>query len=296
MSRIRREDRAQVLEEALPYFQRYRKQTIVLKYGGHAMVDRDLKEAFARDLVLLEQARINPVVVHGGGPQIGKMLEELGIESRFHAGMRITDAQTMDVVEMVLAGQVNKEIVARIGRHGGRAVGLTGRDAGLLRATKLEVEPTNTAPELIDLGRVGTVDAVDATIVRTLERSEIIPVVAPVGYGPGGVALNINADLVAQQLAIELQAERLLLMTDVDGVKDQNGELIRQLDVADVGALIEDGTISGGMIPKVRGAVEALRGGVAKVTIMNGTVPHAILLELFTDEGVGTEISDRSAS
>ena len=294
MSGITREDRAKVLEEALPYFQRYRKQTIVLKYGGHAMVDRDLKEAFARDLVLLEQARINPVVVHGGGPQIGKMLEELGIESRFHAGMRITDAQTMDVVEMVLAGQVNKEIVARIGRHGGQAVGLTGRDAGLLKAVKLEVEPTNQAPELIDLGRVGTVEAVDATIIETLEQSEIIPVVAPVGYGPGGVALNINADLVAQKVAIELRAERLLLMTDVDGVRDQSGELLRQLDVSHVEGLIADGTVSGGMIPKVRGAVEALRGGVKKVTIMNGTVPHAILLELFTNEGVGTEISDRS--
>ncbi len=294
MSGITREDRAKVLEEALPYFQRYRKQTIVLKYGGHAMVDRDLKEAFARDLVLLEQARINPVVVHGGGPQIGKMLQDLGIESRFHAGMRITDAQTMDVVEMVLAGQVNKEIVARIGRHGGQAVGLTGRDAGLLKAVKLEVEPSNQTPELIDLGRVGTVKAVDATIIKTLEQSEIIPVVAPVGYGPGGVALNINADLVAQQVAIELEAERLLLMTDVDGVKNKNGDLLRKLDVADVEDLIADGTISGGMIPKVRGAVEALRGGVKKVTIMNGTVPHAILLELFTDEGVGTEISDRS--
>ena len=294
MSGITREDRAKVLEEALPYFQRYRKQTIVLKYGGHAMVDRDLKEAFARDLVLLEQARINPVVVHGGGPQIGKMLQELGIESRFHAGMRITDAQTMDVVEMVLAGQVNKEIVARIGRHGGQAVGLTGRDAGLLKAVKLEVEPSNQTPELIDLGRVGTVEAVDATIIKTLEQSEIIPVVAPVGYGPGGVALNINADLVAQQVAIELEAERLLLMTDVDGVRGKSGDLLRKLDIADVEDLITDGTISGGMIPKVRGAVEALRGGVKKVTIMNGTVPHAILLELFTDEGVGTEISDRS--
>ena len=294
MSTITREARAQVLEEALPYFQRYRKQTIVLKYGGHAMVDRDLKEAFARDLVLLEQARINPVVVHGGGPQIGKMLQELGIESRFHGGMRITDAQTMDVVEMVLAGQVNKEIVARIGRHGGQAVGLTGRDAGLLKAKKMEAQPSNKTPEMIDLGRVGTVEAVDPTIIKTLEKSEIIPVVAPVGYGPGGVALNINADLVAQQVAIELGAERLLLMTDVDGVKDKDGALLKQLDVSDVERMIAEGTISGGMIPKVRGAVEALRGGVKKVTIMNGTVPHAILLELFTDEGVGTEIADRS--
>ena len=186
MSRIRREDRAQVLEGSA-LLSTYRKQTIVLKYGGNAMVGRDLKEAFARDLVLLEQARINPVVVHGGGPRSVKC-SKTSVLKPVSAGMRITDAQTMDVVEMVLAGQVNKEIVARIGRHGGRAVGLTGRDAGLLRATKLEVEPTNTAPELIDLGRVGTVDAVDATIVRTLERSEIIPVVAPVGYGPGGCA------------------------------------------------------------------------------------------------------------
>jgi acetylglutamate kinase len=291
MSRITREERAQVLEEALPYFQRYRKRTIVLKYGGHAMVDRDLKEAFARDLVLLEQARINPVVVHGGGPQIGKMLKNLGIESQFHGGMRITDEQTMDVVEMVLAGQVNKEIVARIGRHGGQAVGLTGRDAGLLKARKMEAQPSDHSPELIDLGRVGMVESVDATILETLEKSEIIPVVAPVGYGPGGTALNINADLVAQQLAIELSAERLLLMTDVDGVQDKNGKLMRHIDVSQVEGLIADGTISGGMIPKVRGAVEAVLGGVRKVTIMNGTVPHAILLELFTDEGVGTEIS-----
>jgi acetylglutamate kinase len=263
----------------------------VLKYGGHAMVDRDLKEAFARDLVLLEQARINPVVVHGGGPQIGKMLEDLGIESRFHGGMRITDAATMDVVEMVLAGQVNKEIVARIGRHGGKAVGLTGRDAGLLKARKLEVEPTDSSPELIDLGRVGEVISVDPTILHTLESSEIIPVVAPVGYGPGGVALNINADSVAQKLAIETAAERLLLMTDVDGVKDKSGVLIPRIEVDEIEALIADGTISGGMIPKVRGAVEAVRGGVGHVTILNGTVPHAILLELFTDQGVGTEIT-----
>ena len=290
MSKLSREARAQVLEEALPYFQRYRKQTIVLKYGGHAMVDRDLKEAFARDLVLLEQARINPVVVHGGGPQIGKMLEGLGIESRFHGGMRITDSKTMDVVEMVLAGQVNKEIVARIGRHGGQAVGLTGRDAGLLKARKMDKQPQQTSPELIDLGRVGTVEAVDPTILRMLERSEIIPVVAPVGYGPGGVSLNINADLVAQQVAAELKAERLLMMTDVDGVKDSEGNLLAKIDADTVESLIADGTISGGMIPKVRGAVQALRDGVKKVTIMNGTVPHAILLELFTDEGVGTEI------
>jgi acetylglutamate kinase len=296
MSKLTREERAQVLEEALPYFQRYRKRTIVLKYGGHAMVDRNLKEAFARDLVLLEQARINPVVVHGGGPQIGKMLKNLGIESQFHGGMRITDEQTMDVVEMVLAGQVNKEIVARIGRHGGRAVGLTGRDAGLLKARKMEAQPSDHSPELIDLGRVGTVDSVDVTILETLKKSEIIPVVAPVGYGPGGTALNINADLVAQQLAIELRAERLLLMTDVDGVQDKNGELIRHIDVSQIEGLIADGTISGGMIPKVRGAVEAVHGGVGKVTIMNGTVPHAILLELFTDEGVGTEISKEQSA
>ncbi|MDE0882230.1 MAG: acetylglutamate kinase [Myxococcota bacterium] len=296
MSKLTREERAQVLEEALPYFQRYRKRTIVLKYGGHAMVDRNLKEAFARDLVLLEQARINPVVVHGGGPQIGKMLKNLGIESQFHGGMRITDEQTMDVVEMVLAGQVNKEIVARIGRHGGRAVGLTGRDAGLLKARKMEAQPSDHSPELIDLGRVGTVDSVDVTILETLKKSEIIPVVAPVGYGPGGTALNINADLVAQQLAIELSAERLLLMTDVDGVQDKNGELIRHIDVSQIEGLIADGTISGGMIPKVRGAVEAVHGGVGKVTIMNGTVPHAILLELFTDEGVGTEISKEQSA
>jgi acetylglutamate kinase len=197
----------------------------------------------------------------------------------------------MDVVEMVLAGQVNKEIVARIGRHGGQAVGLTGRDAGLLRATKMDAQVSDHSPELIDLGRVGTVEAVDPTIITTLERSEIIPVVAPVGYGPGGVALNINADLVAQQLAIELRAERLLLMTDVDGVQSKDGVLIPRIDVEDVEPLIADGTISGGMIPKVRGAVQAVRGGVGKVTIMNGTVPHAILLELFTDDGVGTEIS-----
>jgi acetylglutamate kinase len=260
------------------------------------MVDRNLKEAFARDLVLLEQARINPVVVHGGGPQIGKMLKNLGIESQFHGGMRITDEQTMDVVEMVLAGQVNKEIVARIGRHGGRAVGLTGRDAGLLKARKMEAQPSDNSPELIDLGRVGTVESVDATILETLKKSEIIPVVAPVGYGPGGTALNINADLVAQQLAIELSAERLLLMTDVDGVQDKNGELIRHIDVSQIEGLIADGTISGGMIPKVRGAVEAVHGGVGKVTIMNGTVPHAILLELFTDEGVGTEISKEQSA
>jgi acetylglutamate kinase len=287
---VNQEQRAQVLMEALPYFQRYRRKTVVVKYGGHAMVDRTLKDNFAQDMVLLEQARMNPVVVHGGGPQIGAMLADLGIESRFHAGMRVTDEITMDVVEMVLAGRVNKEIVARIGRAGGRAAGLTGRDAGLLKARKLDLPPHDQTPEMIDLGRVGVVESVDPEIVRTLERSEIIPVIAPVGYGPGGVALNINADLVAQRLAEALGAMRLLLMTDVAGVCDAEGKLIHRLHVDEVEGLIASGVIGGGMIPKVRGAAEAVRNGVDRATILNGTVPHAILLELFTDEGVGTEI------
>lgn len=283
--------RAQVLKEALPYFQSYRGASVVVKYGGHAMSSRDLKESFAGDMVLLEQARVNPVVVHGGGPQIGQMLETMGIESRFHGGMRITDESTMDVVEMVLAGSVNKEIVARIARHGGRAVGLTGRDGGLLKATKMEAQPSEATPELIDLGRVGEVQSVDPTVLKTLIGDEFIPVIAPVAYGPGGVPLNINADVVAERVSTRLGAKRLLLMTDVDGVRDEAGDLIAELSAAEVEAMIEAGTISGGMIPKVRCAVRAARGGVEKVTILNGTVENAVVLELFTDQGVGTVIT-----
>ncbi len=283
--------RAQVLKEALPYFQRYRGQPVVVKYGGHAMSSRDLKESFAGDMVLLEQARVNPVVVHGGGPQIGEMLAALGIESRFHDGMRITDETTMDVVEMVLAGSINKEIVARVARHGGRAVGLTGRDGGLLRAHKLAAQPSVKTPELIDLGRVGEVEAVDPTILRTLIHDEFIPVIAPVAYGPGGIPLNINADVVAERISTQLQAKRLLLMTDVDGVRDEAGELQPELSAAQAESMIQKGIISGGMIPKVRCAVRAARGGVEKVTILNGTIPNAVILELFTNEGVGTVIT-----
>lgn len=296
MSRIRREDRAQVLEEALPYFQRYRKQTIVLKYGGHAMVDRDLKEAFARDLVLLEQARINPVVVHGGGPQIGDLLKRLSIESHFIDGMRVTDTATMDVVEMVLGGQVNKSIVNLINQHGGSAIGLTGKDAGLIRARKLTVSrqtPEMTQPEIIDIGHVGEVTGVNTDLLNMLVKGDFIPVIAPIGVGPGGESYNINADLVAGKVAEALKAEKLMLLTNIAGLMNKQGEVLTGLTTEQVNDLIADGTIYGGMLPKIKCALEAVQGGVTSSHIIDGRVPNAVLLEIFTDIGNGTMISNR---
>ena len=284
---------ARVLVEALPYIQRFSGKTLVVKYGGNAMVDERLKEGFARDIVLLKQVGINPVVVHGGGPQIGSLLARLGIESRFVDGMRVTDSETMDVVQMVLGGLVNKEIVSLINRFGGRAVGLTGKDGGLIRArrmTRTRSSPEIQAPEIVDLGHVGEVSGIDPAVVHMLDSGDFIPVIAPIGVGEDGTAYNINADLVAGKMAAVLGAEKLILLTNTAGILDKAGELIRRLSMPEVDALIEDGTLHGGMLPKVACALDALRSGVKSAHIIDGRVEHAVLLELLTDEGVGTLI------
>ncbi|ROR34479.1 acetylglutamate kinase [Inmirania thermothiophila] len=284
---------ARVLAEALPYIRRFRGRTVVIKYGGNAMVDARLKSGFARDVVLMKLVGIHPVVVHGGGPQIGRLLERIGKESRFVDGMRVTDAETMDVVEMVLGGLVNKEIVQLIASHGGRAVGLTGKDGGLIRARKLHIRrkgPELEQPEIIDLGHVGEVEAVDTGVVDMLVAGDFIPVIAPIGVGEDGRSYNINADLVAGRVAEVLQAEKLILLTNTAGVLDREGRVLTGLGPEEVDALIADGTIHGGMLPKVRCALEAVRAGVRAAHIIDGRVEHAVLLELFTDEGVGTLI------
>ncbi|GAB4168582.1 MAG: acetylglutamate kinase [Geothermobacteraceae bacterium] len=288
-------NKANVLMEALPWIRRFYGKTIVIKYGGNAMVDEKLKEGFARDVILMKYIGLNPVVVHGGGPQIGEVLKAMGIESRFEQGMRVTDAATMGVVEMVLGGKVNKEIVANINRHGGRAVGLSGKDGGLVTARKLEmtkINPETLSPEIIDIGMVGEVDRVEPSVIRALEENNFIPVIAPVGIGADGRSYNINADLVAGRIAGALKAEKLILLTDVEGVKDKDGKLISTIDVREVPRLIEDGTLSGGMIPKATCCVDAVREGVTKTHIIDGRVEHACLLEIFTDKGIGTAIAD----
>jgi acetylglutamate kinase len=282
--------RADVLLEALPYIRRYSGKTMVIKYGGHAMTDDDLKESFAQDVVLLKYIGINPVIVHGGGPQIGKMLKQLGIESQFVRGMRVTDAQTMDVVEMVLVGQINKQIVTLINRHGGRAVGLSGKDGDLILARKLAMQGEGGAAGKIDIGMVGEVRAINAAVIESLDRSDFIPVIAPVGAGERGDTYNINADLVAGEIAEALKAEKLILLTDVEGIKDADGSVIATLDVDRAEQLIRDRVIGEGMIPKVECCVAALRGGARKTHIIDGRVRHAVLLEIFTREGVGTEV------
>jgi acetylglutamate kinase len=289
--------KAKVLIEALPYMQEFRNKTVVIKYGGHAMVDENLQRQFALDVILLKQIGINPVIVHGGGPQINQLLDRLGITPSYVQGMRVTDGETMDVVEMVLVGRVNKQIVGLINHCGGKAVGLSGRDGDLVCAKKMKVrgkkksEAVDEAPpELIDVGRVGQVTKINTGVLESLSSHDFIPVIAPVGVGEDGQAFNINADLVAGAIAGALAAEKLILLTDVAGVKDKNGELISTLPQAQVEALIEGGTIVGGMIPKVRCCEEALRRGVAKTYIVDGRVEHSILLEMFTREGVGTEI------
>lgn len=284
---------ASVLSEALPYIQRLSGKTIVIKYGGNAMVDEQLKSSFAKDIVLLKQVGVNPVVVHGGGPQIGKMLENIGKESKFINGMRVTDRETMDIVEMVLGGLVNKDIVNLINQHGGHAVGLTGKDGGLVRARKLQV--TRTSPELdaseiIDLGHVGEVSQIDPEVINTLDKGYFIPVVAPIGVGEDGTSYNINADLVAGKLASVLGSEKLLLLTNTAGILDKQGHLLTGLSHHDVKDLIADGTISGGMLPKVDCALNAVNSGVKTSHIIDGRVDHAVLLELMTDDGVGTLI------
>lgn len=281
--------KAKVLSEALPYMQRYDKKTVVVKYGGHAMGDPELARDFARDIVLIKQAGVNPVVVHGGGPQIGQLLDRLNIRSEFKGGLRVTDRETVEVVEMVLAGSVNKEIVGAINAQGGKAVGISGKDANLMRAKRLRYrDPDSNIERILDLGFVGDPAAVDPHIIDVIIHSDLIPVVAPIGVGPDGETLNINADTFAAALSVALKAKRLLLLTGVEGVLDKSGALVKSLTSAEAQALIDDGTISGGMIPKVETCIYALDQGVEGVVIMDGKVPHAVLLELLTDHGVGT--------
>ncbi|MCY4212652.1 MAG: acetylglutamate kinase [Gammaproteobacteria bacterium] len=286
---------AGILTEALPYIRRFHGWTIVVKYGGAAMVDDKLKNTFARDLALMKLVGMNPVVVHGGGPQIGTLLEKLNIPTRFVDGLRVTDAATMDVVEMVLGGRVNQEIVALLNHHGGHAVGVTGKDGGLIRARRLKLSraaPELAAPEIIDIGHVGEVEAVDAKVLDTLIHAGFIPVIAPIGAGPDGESYNINADLVAGRLAEALQAEKLILLTNTPGILDASGETLASLSPEAAGNLIADGGITDGMLPKVRCALEAVAKGVASAQIIDGTIPHALLLEIFTDAGIGTQITD----
>ena len=280
---------ADVLIEALPYIQRFKGKTIVVKFGGNAMVDEELKHSFARDIVLMKLVGLNPIVVHGGGPQIGQLLEKLGKTTGFVDGMRITDSETMDVVEMVLGGLVNKEIVNLINMHGGKAVGLTGKDGNFIRAKKLHLTPRDTLPpEIIDLGHVGEVSSIDPAVLDMVGSSDFIPVIAPIGVGDDGHSYNINADLVAGKIAEQLKAEKLILLTNIPGILDKQGELLTGLSIKKTEELIADGTISGGMIPKTRCATDAIKGGVTSVHIIDGRVDHAVLLELFTDQGVGT--------
>ena len=287
--------KAKVLIESLPYIREFNHKTVVIKYGGHAMVDEELKKNFALDVILLKYIGLNPVVVHGGGPQINKFLQKMQITSNYIQGMRVTDGETMDVVEMVLVGKVNKEIVGLINHCGGKAVGLSGRDGDLVQAKKMKVlgkpETENAPPELIDLGRVGEVTKVNPEILDTLDAQDFIPVIAPVGVGEDGQAYNINADLVAGAIAAELDAAKLILLTDVAGVKDSQGSLLTSIRKDAVEQMIEDGVISGGMIPKLRCCASALDGGVNKAHIIDGRQEHAILLEIFTHQGIGTEIT-----
>lgn len=287
-------ERAQILIEALPYIQRFSGKTLVIKYGGNAMVDERLKQGFARDVVLMKHVGMNPVVVHGGGPQIGEFLQRLGKETRFVEGMRVTDRETMDVVEMVLGGLVNKEIVSLISQHGGKAVGLSGKDGGLIRAKKLVMgrpgNKENLPSEIIDIGHVGEVHTIDPELVALLDTGDFIPVIAPIGVGNDGRTYNINADSVAGKLAITLQAEKLILLTNTPGILDKEGKLLTGLAAKEIDALIADGTIQGGMLPKVRCALDAVNSGVRAAHIIDGRVDHAALLEIFTDRGVGTLI------
>jgi len=286
-------EKANILVEALPYIRRFYQKTIVIKYGGHAMMAEELKESFAKDVVLMKYIGINPVVVHGGGPQIGEMLRRIGKKSDFCDGMRITDADTMEIVEMVLSGKINKEIAALINRHGGRAVGLSGRDAQLIEARKLRIvrDTAEDGPaEIIDIGLVGEVVRVNIEVLQTLLQSDIIPVIAPIGAGENGETYNINADLVAGAIAGALKADKFLLMTDVPGVLDEEGKLISSMTVGEAQAAMRDKRLRGGMIPKIQCAIDALEAGTAKVHIVDGRLAHAILLEIFTDAGIGTEI------
>lgn len=290
---------AQVLTEALPYIQRFQNTTVVVKFGGNAMVDEALQSSFARDIVLMKLVGINPIVVHGGGPQIGELLERLGIQSSFVDGMRVTDAQTMDVVQMVLGGLVNKDIVSLIQTHGGRAIGITGKDGELIRARRMAIKrnlPQTasaelSAPEIIDIGHVGEVERIDTAVIDLLVRSDFIPVIAPIGIGPDGASYNINADVVAGRVAEALKASKLILLTNTPGLLDREGRVLTGLTAQRVQELIRDGTIHGGMLPKIQHALEAVENGVSSAHIIDGRVAHAVLLEIFTDTGVGTLIT-----
>jgi acetylglutamate kinase len=286
-------DRAKILAEALPYIRRFHGKTIVIKYGGNAMTDDKLKKSFAHDVVLLKLVGMNPVVVHGGGPQIDELLKQLGKKGEFVQGMRVTDAETMDIVEMVLGGRVNQEIVNLINQNGGRAVGLTGKDGGLIRAKKMLVHGEGDSDELIDIGQVGEVESIDPEIVHRLHTHDFIPVIAPLGAGKKGETYNINADLVAGKMAEILKAEKLIVLTNTPGVLDKNGNLLTGLSSKKVDELFANGTISGGMLPKISSALDAVKNGVNTCHIIDGRVEHALLLEVLTDEGVGTLIRRR---
>lgn len=283
-------EKARILSEALPYIRRFHGKTVVIKYGGNAMTEEALKEGFARDVVLLKLVGINPVVVHGGGPHINALLAKVGKQSEFIQGMRVTDRETMDVVEMVLGGRVNKEIASLINQHGGRAVGLTGKDGSFIRARKMKIRSAEKSDEWLDIGQVGEVASIDPSLVDLLDKGDFIPVIAPIGIGENGEAYNINADLVAGKLAETLKAEKLILLTNTSGVLDKQGGVLTGLDAKKVEELILDGTISGGMLPKVNCALEAVKHGVKTAHIIDGRVAHALLLEILTDEGVGTLI------
>ncbi len=286
-------ERADILLEALPYIKRFYNKTIVIKYGGHAMVDDELKDKFAQDVVMMKYIGINPVVVHGGGPQIGALLKKLGKESKFIQGMRVTDEETMNIVEMVLVGMVNQEIVGLINQHGGNAVGLSGKDGNLIKAEKYylsEEKVKNTPPEIIDIGLVGKVKTINSELIVSLSQNAFIPVIAPTGIGDEGETYNINADVVAGEVAAALQAEKLLLLTDVEGVLNKDKKLINAMSDKEAMKMIDDGVIEGGMFPKVKCCLKALKNGVKKAHIIDGRLKHAILLEVFTDKGIGTEI------
>ncbi len=285
--------KARILGEALPYIKRFYDKTIVIKYGGNAMTDPKLKDCFARDVVLLKLVGMNPVVIHGGGPQIEDLLKRVGKQGTFIQGMRVTDEETMDIVEMVLGGQVNKEIVNLINQHGGKAVGLTGQDGNFIRAKKLLLPNKDNPAEMIDIGQVGEITSIDPSIISFLDTGDFIPVIAPIGVGPSGDTFNINADVVAGKVAEVLGAEKLVLLTNTPGVLDKMGKLLTGITPKDIDAMVADGTLSGGMLPKIGSALDAARSGVRSVHIIDGRVEHALLLEILTDEGVGTLIKSK---
>lgn len=288
---------AAVLTEALPYIQRFHGKTIVVKYGGNAMVDENLKNSFARDIVLMKLVGMNPIVVHGGGPQIGSLLEKLNIESNFVNGMRVTDSATMDVVEMVLGGLVNKQIVSLLNKNGGKAIGITGKDGDFIHCRKMTITrqtPEMQAPEIIDIGHVGEVTSVNPAVLEMMLKSDFIPVIAPIGTDAAGQSYNINADIVAGKVAALLNAEKLILLTNITGVQDKSGKVQASMTIDEINSMIADGTIHGGMLPKISCALDAMSAGVNSVQIIDGRVPHAVLLEIFTDKGIGTQITRRT--